>query len=132
MTVPITALYAGLCGLVLTWLSIKAGAMRGRKKISVGDGGDIEMLEAMRAHSNAVEYIPIGLILIGLIELNGANPIFLHVLGAVLVLTRIAHPLGLKADNMGHPLRAVGAGGTALMIVVAAGYAIWQFAKGFI
>ena len=126
MTIPITALYASLAALVLTWLSFKAGTLRGKKKISVGDGGDVEMLEAMRRHANAVEYVPIALILIGVLELNGANTIFLHVLGALLVLARIAHPLGLKADNMGDPLRAIGAGGTALVIVVAAGYALWQ------
>lgn len=128
MTLAITALYAGLCAFVLTWLSFKAGTLRGRKKISVGDGGDIEMLEAMRRHANAVEYIPIALILIGVLELNGANSTFLHVLGALLVVTRIAHGLGLKADKMDDPLRAIGAGGTALVIVVAAGYALWQFA----
>lgn len=127
MSVPITALYAGLCGFVLFWLAFKAGTMRGRKKISVGDGGDIELLEAMRRHSNAVEYIPIVLILLGALELNGANNIFLHVLGALLVLTRIAHAFGLKADKMNDPLRGIGAGGTALVLVVASGYALWQF-----
>ncbi|MDH3646125.1 MAG: MAPEG family protein [Gammaproteobacteria bacterium] len=128
MIIPITALYAGLLALVLTWLSFRAGSLRGKKKISVGDGGDIEMLEAMRGHANAAEYVPIALILLGTMELNGANSTFLHVLGVVLVITRIAHPLGLKADNMGDPLRAIGAGGTALVIVVAAVFSLWQVA----
>ncbi|NNF66724.1 MAG: glutathione S-transferase [Gammaproteobacteria bacterium] len=132
MPLEITGLYAALSALVLTWLSFKAGIMRGRKKISVGDGGDIELVEAMRRHANAVEYIPIALILLGAMELNGANAAFLHALGAVLVLTRIAHPLGLKADNMASPLRAIGAGGTALVIVVAAVYTLWQVAQSLL
>ena len=38
-----------------------------------------------------------------------------------------AHPLGLHHDNMRNPLRGLGAGVTALVIVVAAVAAIWQF-----
>ncbi|NNF62333.1 MAG: glutathione S-transferase, partial [Gammaproteobacteria bacterium] len=125
MAVPITALYAGLLAILLTIISAIAGIMRGRKKISVGDGGDMELLVAMRRHANAVEYVPLALILIGILELNGANSTFLHVLGAVLVISRIAHAYGLKPDGIGDPFRGIGAGGTALMIVVAAGYAIW-------
>lgn len=126
---PITTLYASLCALILIWLTYKAGSMRGRKKISLGDNNDPEMLEAIRGHGNAVENIPIALILIGLMELHAANGIFLHVLGLLLVVSRIAHPLGLKADNIGHPLRAVGAGGTLLVIVIAAVYSLWQLIK---
>ena len=67
------------------------------------------------------------IILLGVLEANGASMIFLHVLGVLLLVSRIAHPLGLKADNFSHPLRAIGAGGTILMMVVGAGYAIWQY-----
>jgi len=127
MVLPITALYGGLLTLVLLWLSFGAGAMRGKTGISIGDGGNVALLEKIRRHGNAVEYVPMAIILIGILEANGANSWFLHGLGLVLLLSRIAHPLGLKADNMGHPLRAVGSGGTALMMVVGAGYAIWQY-----
>ncbi|MDH3589974.1 MAG: MAPEG family protein [Gammaproteobacteria bacterium] len=126
MAIPITALYAGILAFILTWLAFRAGSLRGKKKISIGDGGNVEMLEAIRRHANAVEYVPLALILIAVLELNGANSAFLHVLGIVLVIARIAHPLGLKAESMGDPRRAIGAGGTILVIVVAAGYAIWQ------
>ncbi len=131
MQVPVTALYAALCAFILVWLAFRAGRLRPGKNISVGDGGDIEMIEAMRCHANAVENIPIALILIGVLELNGAGTLFLHALGAVLVLARIAHPLGLKADQMNHPLRAIGAGGTFLVIGVAAVAALWQVARSF-
>lgn len=127
MLLPVTALYGGILTFILLWLSFGAGAMRGKAKISIGDGGNVELLEKIRRHGNAIEYVPMAIILIGVLEANGANAILLHVLGVVLIISRIAHPLGLKADNMGHPLRAIGSGGTALVMVVAAGYAVWQY-----
>ncbi len=130
MAIPVTALYAGILAFILTWLSFKAGMMRGKTGISVGDGGNVSMLEAMRRHANAVEYVPLALILLAALELNGAGSTFLHVLGIVLVISRIAHAIGLKADHIGHPLRAVGAGGTTLVIVVAAGTAVWKSISG--
>lgn len=126
MIVPITALYAGILTLILIWLAFGAGAMRGKASVSIGDGGDIALLEKIRRHGNAVEYVPMAIVLLGIAELNGAGSIFLHVLGIMLVVARVAHPLGLKADNMGHPLRLVGAGLTTLMMVIAAVYVIWQ------
>jgi uncharacterized membrane protein YecN with MAPEG domain len=44
----------------------------------------------------------------------------LHGLGASLLVARILHPLGLKADNMKVPLRGIGAFGTMLVTLVAA------------
>ena len=44
----------------------------------------------------------------------------------VLVVARIAHPLGLHHDRINHPLRAVGAFGTIAVTFVAAGVGVWQ------
>ena len=84
------------------------------------------LAEKIRRHGNFIEYVPIALILIGVLEINGSSPIFLHVLGVALVAARVAHAQGLYHDNPGHPLRAVGAGGTALVTVAAGLAAIWM------
>ena len=125
MQVPITALYAGLLAIYSIWLSFQVGSMRGKTGISILHGDNMELAEKMRRHGNFTEYVPIALILIGVLEINGGSPIFLHVLGVVLVIARVAHAKGLYHENMGHPLRAVGAGGTALVTVVAGLAAIW-------
>ncbi len=39
----ITALYAGLLGLVSMVIAFKAGRLRGKKNIPLGDGGDREL-----------------------------------------------------------------------------------------
>ena len=42
--------------------------MRGRKKIYLGDGGDPEMIAAIRAHANFIEFAPLCLLLIYMVE----------------------------------------------------------------
>lgn len=120
----ITALYAGLLGLVSMAVAFKAGSLRGKKNIPLGDGGDRELLLAMRRHSNFVEYVPLALILIGLLELNHVRPAALHALGAVLVVARVSHAVGIKPDKMKVPGRFIGASLTALVILVASVWAI--------
>jgi uncharacterized membrane protein YecN with MAPEG domain len=56
---------------------------------------------------------------------------FLYVVGDLMILARIAHAIGLKHDNMGHIGRLIGAGGTALLTVVAAGYGLWLAAGAY-
>ncbi len=115
----ITALYAGLLGLVSVGVSFPPGSMRGKLGVSVGDGGNKDLLLAMRRHANFVEYVPLALILIALLELNGVAARNVHILGAALVIARLAHAFGIKPDSTRTPGRLLGAGGTVLITVVA-------------
>ena len=131
MTLSITALYAGIMMIFALALSFKAGGFRGSTGISVlfGDPVNMELAERVRIHQNFLEYVPMAIILMGILEINGGNATFLHVFGVVLIISRIAHAIGLKHDNMGHPGRFIGAGGTALMSMAAAVYALWMVIK---
>jgi uncharacterized protein len=120
----IIVLYAGLFGLFAIYLSARAGIMRGRKGIDAGDGGDPEMLRAMRRHANFVEYVPLALILIGLLELNGVRALVIHGLGLTLIAGRLLHAFYFNAGVKSVP-RGIGAGLTALVIVTAS---IWSIA----
>lgn len=132
MFVPITGLYAGIIGLFAIYLSFQAGSLRGKIGISLFHGDNMELGEKMRRHQNLTEYVPIILILMGALELNGSSAILLHVSGVAMILLRIAHAQGLHHDNMSHPLRAVGAAGTALLTVALAGIAIWKSASSML
>ena len=123
----VTMLYAGILGLMSIILAFGVGTKRGATGISVGLGEDPELLVANRRHGNFTEFVPLALILMGLLELNGVSAFTTHVFGATLVIARICHPLGLKADVMTHPLRAIGAGVTALLTVVMSIWAIVLF-----
>ena len=127
MQLAITALYAGILAIFALYLSSRAGLFRGKTGISVlvGEPQNMELAERVRAHQNFLEYVPIMLILMGIVEINGGSTTFLHVIGVLLVVSRIAHAMGLKHDNMAHPGRLVGAGGTALITLVTAGYTLW-------
>ncbi|MEM9530138.1 MAG: MAPEG family protein [Pseudomonadota bacterium] len=123
----ITILYAGILGVLSLVLASIAGNMRGKKQISVGDGGDQEMLLAMRRHGNFVEYVPLALVLIWMLETQGVSPTAIHSLGIALVVTRAVHAFGLKADTLSNPARFIGAAGTALTVAVASIWAIVSY-----
>ncbi len=127
MSVPITALYAGILGIMCIAIAFQAGRIRGQTKISIGHGENPELLLAMRRHSNFIEFVPLSLLLIALLEINGAPSLAVHLLAGGLVVFRACHALGLKADSIEGPLRAVGAGGSTLVMVVASFWAIALF-----
>lgn len=91
MSLPVTALYAGLMGLWLVWLGYVVVRRRRRHDVSVGDGGVRELELAVRAHGNACEYVPIALILLALAEGLDAPGWVLHLLGLMLVAGRLLH-----------------------------------------
>ena len=127
MVLPITAIYAGLLGLIGLVLAAGSGWIRSKTGVSLGDGGHPQQLLAVRRHGNFTEWVPLALILIAILELNGAPAVAIHALGAALVLARIAHPLGLDAEDPSSAARGIGAGVTALVVLVAA---VWSIAIG--
>jgi uncharacterized protein len=123
----ITALYAGLLGLIAIAIAFMAGSLRGKLNVSVGDGGHRELLLAMRRHANFAEWVPLALILIALLEMNGVSAKAIHVLGAALVVSRISHAVGLKPDTLKGAGRMIGAAGTAIIVLVASLWAVVRF-----
>ena len=124
MALPeLTLLYAAVFGLMSIAVSAPAGLLRGKTGISVGDGGNPDMLLAMRRHGNFVEYVPLALIIIALMEMNRAPDYAIHSLAGTLVVARAAHAIGLHKSNVMTGGRIVGALLTALVIAVAS---IWS------
>ncbi|MFM5950460.1 MAG: MAPEG family protein [Novosphingobium sp.] len=91
-----TTLCLGAAALLINfWLGMRCGKLRGQLKISVGDGGNEQMIRAMRAQSNFVEQVPLTLILLGAVELAGKGGMWLAPLGGLFLLGRVAHALGM-------------------------------------
>ena len=118
--VPITGLYAALQAFVAIALLFPIGPLRVRHNVSVMEGGHADLTIAIRRHANWTEHVPFALLLIALLELNGAGAGTLHALGGVLLVARIAHPFGLNMQSPRNVLRGIGAAGTLLVTVVAA------------
>jgi hypothetical protein len=128
MSVPITALYAGLLALIVIVLGFQVGRARLAKGISILHGNDLELATVIRRHANFTESVPLALLLMVIVELNGGAPGLLHGVGLVLLIGRIIHPLGLKHDQLRNPLRGIGSLATSLSILILAVTALWQFA----
>lgn len=60
----VSSLYAVLGALLLLRLSLNVVKLRNQYRIAYGDGGFYELQTAIRVHGNAIEYIPISLILL--------------------------------------------------------------------
>jgi hypothetical protein len=120
MPVPVTALYAGLTGLLFMGCAILVVRQRMRAGVGLGDGGDEGLLRATRVHANLAEYAPIVLLLLLVYELGGGSPWVLHVLGAVFFLSRLAHAYGLSTSSGRSPGRAAGILGSWVVLVVLA------------
>ena len=118
---PVTALYAGLLALLFVVLSFRVSGVRRSQKISVGDGGNSDLLRRMRVHGNFAEYVPLVLVLMGLAESLKTQPRLLHAIGAALLVGRILHVIGLSPATSVLPLRAGGMILTFLAMISAAG-----------
>ena len=121
----ITLLSAALAALINLWLSIRCGRARTSAKILHGDGGDAALGRHMRAHSNFVEYTPIALVLILVLELSGQAGWLLALTALVYLLGRVLHPLGMQSDKPA-PARMIG---TLSMFVT---YAVWIVWAGLV
>jgi len=121
MTLPITITIAAAATLINLWLGIRVSRLRRLHAVSVGDGGNPQVASRMRAHANFVEYTPLFLILLGLVEAARGSSTWLWAAAILFILARLAHPFGM--DRAGaNPLRVVG---TALTWLVMLGLAIY-------
>lgn len=111
-------LYAGLNALVLVWLSMATSRLRGRYKISVGDGAHPHMIRVMRGHANAIETIPVALILMVLMALYGTPNYVIHGFGIALTLGRILHAVHFIAADAPGWQRMTGAVLSMLVVLI--------------
>ena len=61
--VPVTALYVALFSLLFVILMVAVIKLRRSLRIGLGDGGNRDLQQAIRAHGNAVECVPIFLLI---------------------------------------------------------------------
>lgn len=91
----VTPLYAGLLALWFLVLSVRVARNRGKRQVSLGDGGDTMLQRMIRAQGNFAEYVPMVLVLLVILELSHFSTYVLHGLGIALVLGRLLHGYAL-------------------------------------
>lgn len=120
------SVYAGINLLLLFLLAFGVVRARQTHKVSLGDGGNPAVLQAMRAHANATEYIPAALVGLGLMAILDPVPVLLvQVLGGVFTLGRILHGIGLSTSGGISAGRAIGIICTWLAFLGIGGVLIW-------
>jgi uncharacterized membrane protein YecN with MAPEG domain len=127
MHAPITALWTGLLGILMLVLAMRVVRTRVTEKVNIGDGGSAVMLQRIRVHANFTEYVPMGLVLLLVLELNGASAMLLNGLGASLFVARLLHAFGLSSSTGTTPGRFVGTILTWLVLLTGCALALWTY-----
>lgn len=96
----ITGLYAAMAALLIVALARNVISLRRQYKVALGDGGHTDLLAAIRAHANAIEYLPIGLLLLLLLELSQSPHWLLHLMGSLFLIGRLIHANGVSKANI--------------------------------
>lgn len=124
LSLPVTLAAAAAAAIINIWLSIRIGQLRGKLKISVGDGGNEQLQRRMRAQLNFAENTPIVLILLAGVEMARLGNPWLVYIGAAYSLGRVLHGLGMDGGAFGFG-RTIG---TLVTMLTQIGLAIWAFA----
>ena len=119
MSVAVVTFYAGILGLICLVLAVLVVRQRGKTNTGLGTGGHLALEQAIRVHANFVEYVPLILILLLLLELSGLPPLWLHVMGIALVVGRVLDAWGLSGNPNESFGRAAGITLTWLTLLVA-------------
>ncbi|NSX55800.1 MAPEG family protein [Parasulfitobacter algicola] len=114
------SIYLGLSILILLWLAMNVGKVRGQQKISIGDGGNPHLIRAMRGQANFVELVPLALLGMLAMAALGAPAWAIHVLGVALTVGRILHGMHFVKQDAPGWQRTVGTMLTMLVLVLLA------------
>ncbi len=129
MLIQITLLYAGILGFLLVALSFNV--MKHWVRVTgKGIEMDQDMRRAERVMSSFVEYVPLALILMLLVELKGAPANVLHGLGLMLITSRIMHAYGSNQMMGAGLLRFFGTQLTFIMMMIASLACIYFYGFG--
>jgi len=123
----ITGIYVALATLLVLVLAGRVSTGRGATKTNLGDGGHPDLILRIRAHANALENLPLALLLLLMLELNQTRPLWLHVFGCVLIAARIAHAIGMSMSGREGFGRLIGTAVTWLLMLVMALLLLWQW-----
>jgi hypothetical protein len=104
----VTSVVSAVLAILFVRLSFAVIALRRQNKVALGSDGNIDLERAIRAQGNFAEYVPIGIILIACLELNGAPWWLVALPGLTLILGRLAHAKGMNQPPPNFSNRILG------------------------
>lgn len=96
----ISALYVVIGALLIMKFTLNVVRFRRQHKVAFGDGDHHDLNMAIRIHGNAIETIPLALLLLVTLEMNGADVWMVHLTGILFFIGRFLHAYGLRNDAM--------------------------------
>ena len=120
----ITGLYLAILALIYAVLALQAARLRRDNRVLFGDGENMKLRSAIRAHANFIEYVPIIALLVAMLEMSGTSAVRVHVLMGALLVSRLLHPLGMYSRPGTWQF---GVGFTIAVLVAAAVSALLRF-----
>ena len=133
LNVEVTLLYAGIAGLLLLLLTaniLREWVMMVRKVGGAGAVSDQNLQRALKIQQSFVEYVPLILIMLLLLELTGVPKIMLYALGAAVLVARLLHAYGSGGGAGADLCRAIGAQATFVVLTIASLACIVYFGYG--
>lgn len=104
----ITSFYVALLSLFYIGLSFNVIRHRFQFKQSLGTGGEQRLQKMIRMHGNFSEYVPLIIIMMGFLEINGGPTGLLHGFGILILAGRLSHAFGLGLKKTPNPFRVIG------------------------
>ncbi|MFK0167148.1 MAPEG family protein [Rhizobium sp. NPDC090279] len=121
-TFPITSVFAAFFAVALVALSFPISLRRLKVGDMIGESADEVLRRRIRAQGNFTEYVPLGVILLALVEAQAAPSAVVLAIGIILVIGRILHASGMLSSS--GPIRGFGMIFTYLALVVPAGWLV--------
>ena len=104
----VTSIIASLLTIIFIKLSFAVIGLRRKNKVGLGSGGHEDLERAIRAQGNFAEYVPLGIILIACLELNGAPWWLVALAGITLIIGRLFHAKGINTPPPDFSNRVLG------------------------
>lgn len=104
----ITSFIAATLTIIFIKLSFAVIGLRRKNKVGLGSGGHEDLERAIRAQGNFAEYVPLGIILIACLELNGVPWWLVAIPGIALIIGRLIHAKGINVPPPDFSKRVLG------------------------
>jgi uncharacterized membrane protein YecN with MAPEG domain len=114
-----TSLFAAGFAIALVALSFPISLRRVKVGDMVGDSGDDLLRRRIRAQGNFIEYVPLGLFSMALVEAHAAPAWLVVAIGTALAFGRLLHAIGMLRASA--TFRGIGMILTYLALLLAAG-----------
>lgn len=113
-------IFTCLLTMLVASLGMLVSLMRMRKRVYLGDGGDKQLANAIRAHGNAAEHVPFLIILLLILGMIDADATAVMALGGAALFARCIHAGGRLGKK-----RQFSVAGATITYLLEIGIPVW-------